>query len=327
MLEVINGLFDSVEVVWSKQDIDRFLDRSDQRAFMIQSDFDKLKDHENDLVLGNGKINIGFVILGLDFGNEGCADIGQIKHYKHIYVQLYSDIQEVEDEESGTKVKKGRICHVNEDAGEEWIKGGKHIFTYDPDSELVPIPTKTKILQANFYIYKLNEEYLKEQEELKRLEQEKKLFEIIEKNFKSISTPFIKVQKNEEGVEKQTFTFSFMDHEVKIFAKNRFDALVMSNYLFELNANPLFQGMLDISNLKYISFDVRGIKEDEYMDMLKYESLDHLYGLVKNRISYVINNFKLDKFISKDLKNFLKQNPPEELLAKILEMNEETENE
>lgn len=288
------------------KEFDEFIKDISNRNIMAVGDWNKLQDKEKDIAILDKKVEIAFVIMGFDY-DEGINEPSQCIRYKGIDLRLYVHITN-KDGDIHSNEAFGYPCYNRLVTPSEWFNGKpSYIFSNTPER----IPRNHRIIEANLYVKGTSEQYKREQELKAAREAEKKYMDDLEKKvLKSVNTPWIKQVPSEKDkkIMKWAFTFDFMDNTVKIYGSDKISAIIMSNYLYELNANSLFSGMLDISNLKYVDLKKRNVDLEEYKKIKKYVSLEPLYGLVKDRILYVIETNELGNLVSLDLKKFLGRN-------------------
>lgn len=313
-------------ITWNE--FDAFIKDINNRNIMSVGDWNKLQDKEKDIAVFEKKVDIAYVIVGFDY-EEGINDPKQCVHYKGIDLRIYTNITNKDGDVHGTEAF-GYPCVNKLITPSDWFDGKpSYIYSTNPER----IPRNHRIIEANLYVKATSEDYKRKQELKAAEEAEKKYMEDIEKKIlKSVNTPWIKQTPSEKDkkIMKWMFSFEFMDNTVKIYSNDKLSSIIMSNYLYELNANSLFSGMLDISHMKYVDLKKRNVDIEEFKKIKKYVSLEPLYGLVKDRILYVIHENELDNLVSNELKKFLSKNMNdtgtafEDLLAKSNMKHDET---
>lgn len=291
-----------------KHELEGFMSNINFRSIISKEEWGKFKEEKIDKAEYDKDIDIEFVIKGLDYGEDGMT-LGNngssltFDPFEGADVEIFANVSMVK--ENGTEKRKGYRC-IPPDSYEEckkWI--GKQIFIIT--DELVEIPRHSVVTQAKLYKKGYNEAYKARLEEKQRADKIKNYFDTLNEKADKLHTPWIVKCKNDRNEDKYRVAFEFMGGEVKVYCKNKMSAIIVTNYLFELDANRLFQGKLDFPECRYTNIEKKlDTSLEEYAKMKGMISLDPIYGLVKDRINYVIRVEKLDHLLSKDLKDFLK---------------------
>lgn len=289
-----------------RHEIEGFMNDINFRSVITDEEWYKFKEEKIDRAVFSKEVNIEYVVTDLDYGTDGAmVNNGKIntENFNGAKVEIFTDVRMVEKDD--TEARMGFRCYPpsSYDDCKKWV--GKQIFIID--KELVEIPRNSVIVRAKLYVKGVNETYKRQLEEKQRKERINEYFDELHAKLDMLPTPWIMESINERGDAKQKVSFEFMGNEVFVYCKDKMSAIIVSNYLFELDANRLFQGKLDFPNLRFTNIEKKlGTSLEEYCKMRQMLSLDPIYSLVKDRINFVIQHEGLENLISKELKEFLK---------------------
>ena len=287
-----------------KHEIEGFISDINFRSIISEDEWNKFKEEKIDKAVFKEEIPIDYVVTDIDYGPNGAIiENGKLKfeNFNGVKVLIYANVHMVK--EGDTEVRKGYRCYppTSYDECKKWV--GKQIFVIS--NELEEVPKNTLVVNAKMYIKGVNETYKLQLEQ--RRERIRDYFDELDAKLKTLPTPWITESTNDKGDIKKKVCFEFMGNEVYVFCKDKMSAIIVSNYLFELDANRLFQGKLDFAEIRYTNIEKKlGTSLDEYTKMRDMTSLDPIYSLVKDRINFVIQHENLERLISKELKDFLK---------------------
>ena len=291
-----------------KHELEGFMSNINFRTIITEKEWNKFKEEKIDKGEFDKEIDIDFVVRDLEYGPEGMliTDRGQTLsffNYNGALVEIYANVHMVK--ENGTEVRKGYKCYPpsSYDECKKWI--GKQVFIIG--NTLEEVPRNSVIVKARLYKKGVNEVYKAQLEEKERVERVKNYISNLYEKIDTLSLNWIEKCQNSRGEDKYKISFEFMGSEVNVYCKDKMSAIIVTNYLFELDANRLFQGKLDFPECRYTNIEKKlGTTLEEYKKMKTLSSLDPIYGLVKDRISYVIRQEGLEHLLSKELKDFLK---------------------
>ena len=287
-----------------KHELELFKTSINGRSIMTPEEWGKFRDEKVDIGIVDKEIDIDAAVLDLDYSEFGLnMNNMDLNSFKGANVGIWANVEIRKDPDKGD-VRVGNRCYppATYDNCKKFI--GKQIFLISDTVE--EIPANSVIFKAQLYVKGMNEEYRKRLEAKKLRDEKNKYFDKIKEAANELDTPWIHISKNERNVEKYLFEFEFMDEPIRIIMADKVSSIIASNYIFELDANNLFQGKLEFRNLRFINIERKlGTSLDEYMKMRNMSSLDNIYNIVKNNIYLAAKKAGLLDMLSKDLKNFI----------------------